>query len=688
MKRIVVLGGGYGGILTAKHLEKKLRKVDFDVKITIIDKNPYHTMLTELHEVAAGRVHEDSIKIYFDQVIAGRNIDFELAEIKKIDFEKQKLLSDNKEYPYDYLVIGTGCKPTFFGHDEYKEHVFTLWSLEDAVILHEHIVEQFRKAAKTTDEDLRKQMLTFVVVGAGFTGVEMAGELAEYVPELCHHYRVKLDDVSIKLLDMAPRVLPTFPEKLSNNAVKKLEKLGVECYTGKPSSNVTSDSITFGDNIIKSETIIWTTGVEGSELIDTINEVEKKGRGRLVCNKYLQVEGRENVYVVGDNIFYIPEGDSKPVPQMVENAENSAKLVAYNIVAELKGKEKREYRPKFHGAMVSIGSRKGLAQVGTPKRMFNIKNSCIALFIKHFINVIYFMQVLGWHKVWSYIKHEFFNTRNNRSVVGGLFSKKTPNIWTVPIRLWLGFMWVLQGLPKVIRKISGGWDSYCTLSEFPATFENNGLICSSLGKTVNIINTTPYPNVPKVPATLSHDTLTGFDKFLAYINDFFAGFRPTENTEYGLSYNVLYIFEYYQTHFKWIGWLFSIFEFFYNIFMVISEWFMNTIVTWMAPFFEFGLAIGELGVGILLILGLFTVLASTGSLILTLMIIVGSLFSYNGIFLSELIWYLVASIVLLNFGGDGNVLSLDYYVMPKVRGFLQRIPFVKKWYLYGEKVES
>lgn len=686
MKRIVVLGGGYGGILTAKHLEKKLRKQD--VKITLIDKNPYHTMLTELHEVAAGRVEEDSIKIYFEQVISGRKIDFEMDYINKIDFANQKLFSETKEYTYDYLVIGTGCKPTFFGHDEYKEHVFTLWSLEDAVILREHILEQFRQAAKEKDEALRKQILTFVVVGAGFTGVEMAGELAEYVPELCREYHVNAEEVTIKLLDMAPRVLPTFPEKLSANAVKKLNKLGVECLTGLPCSNVTENSIQFGDDVIKTNTIIWNTGVEGSSLIDSIDALEKKGRGRLVCDKYLQAEGQNNVYVVGDNIFYIPEGEERPVPQMVENAEHSSKLVAHNIVAEILGKDKKEYKPKFHGAMVCIGSRKGLAQVGMPNMMFNIKNSFIALFIKHFINVIYFMQVLGWHKVWSYIKHEFFNTRNNRSFVGGTFSKKTPNIWTVPIRIWLGFMWFLQGLPKVINKISGGWDNYCTLNEFPATFENNGLICSSLGKTMNFVNASPIPNNYEIPET-TYQNLKGFDKILTYFKEFFAGFKPNVTTDgFGMSYNVLYIFDYYQQNFKWIGWLFSALERMYNIFMNISEWFMNTFVTWMAPFFEFVLAIGELGVGILLILGLFTVLAATGSLILTIMVIVGSLFSYNGLFLSELFWYLVASIVLLNFGGNGHVLSLDYYVMPKIRGFLQKIPFIKKWYIYGEKVDS
>ncbi len=684
MKRIVVLGGGYGGILTAKHLEKKLKKEN--VKITLIDKNPYHTMLTELHEVAAGRVHEDSIKIYFNQVIAGRKIDFEMDAINNIDFGNQKIISDTTEYPYDYLVIGTGCKPTFFGNNEIKESVFTLWSLEDAVLLHEHIVEQFRRAAKMDNPEARKLTLSFVITGAGFTGVEMAGELAEYVPELCREYRVNPEEVSIKLLDMAPRVLPTFPEKLSLNALKKLNKIGVECFTGSPCSKVTKESISFGDQVFKTETIIWTTGVEGSVLVDNLTDIVKKGRGRLACNKFLQVEGKENVYVVGDNIFYVPEDEERPVPQMVENAENSSKLVAYNIVSEIKGKEKEEYKPKFHGAMVSIGGRKGLAQVGTPKIMFNIKNSFIALTIKHFINLIYFMQVLGWTKIWSYIKHEFFNVPNNRSMVGGLVSKKTPSLWTVPVRIWLGLMWFLQGLPKVVHKLSGGWEGYCTLNEFPQTFENKGLVCSSLGETVNFVNSTNYANNPTVPV-VDVSNLNGLDKILAYINAFFDGFKPTEVTSYGLSYNVFYVFEYYQTNFKWIGWLFTILEWIYNLFMTISDWFMNTIVTWIAPLFEFVLAFGELGIGILLILGLFTVLASTGSLVLTMMVIVGSLFSYNGIFVSDLIWYLVASIVLLNFGGNGHVLSLDYYVMPKVHGFLQKIPFVKKWYIYGEKVD-
>jgi NADH:ubiquinone reductase (H+-translocating) len=728
MKRIVVLGGGYGGILTAKHLEKKLRKEN--VRITLIDKNPYHTMLTELHEVAAGRVHEDSIKIYFDQVFAGRKIDFVMDEIKNVDFENQNLVSDKGSYPYDYLVVGTGCKPTFFGKNEYKEHVFTLWSLEDSVILHEHIVEQFRKAAKEQNADVRKELLSFVVVGAGFTGVEMAGELGEYVPELCRLYHVDRSEVSIKLLDMAPRVLPIFPEGLSQNALKKLNNLGVECLTGKPCGNVTENSISFGETVIKSQTIVWVTGVEGSEFMDNVS-LEKQGRGRIACNQYLQSKSHNNVYAVGDNIFYIPEGEDKPVPQMVENAETSSKLVAHNIIADIKGTEKKDYKPAFHGAMVSIGGRKGLAQVGMPNKMFNIKNSFIALFIKHFINIVYFMQVLGYTKIWSYIKHEFFHVPNDRSVVGGLTSRQTPVLWTVPLRIWLGISWFLQGFPKLGHKLVGGWETYCTTSEIPT---NKSLLCDNLGypkpkpegntgetgetgntdgeaaassegwslndNAQNVVRTdgdagasgdtggaTPGGETPggETPTPGAEKDLTGWEGFIDSIVNFFEGFKPTAGY-FGQQFNFNAIFDHGQSY-AWIGWLFYAIEWVYDIFISVSGWFMDYVIAYIAPLFEVILAVGETGIGVLLILGLFTTIAAFGSLALTIMVIVGSLLSYDGIVLSELVWYLVASIALVSVGGRGQVLALDYYVMPKVHGFLQRIPVIKKWYLYGDRMD-
>ena len=188
-KKIVIVGAGYSGILTAKKLAKKLKHND-DVSITIIDKNPYHTMLTELHEVAANRVDEESIKISLQKVFAGRKVQVRLDTVTSVDFEKKTVMGTVQNYGYDYLVLCAGSKPTYFGTPGAEEFTFKLWSYEDAVTLKDHIHTMFRKAASETDPEEKKRLLTFFIVGAGFTGAEMAGELAEYAPILCENFEI------------------------------------------------------------------------------------------------------------------------------------------------------------------------------------------------------------------------------------------------------------------------------------------------------------------------------------------------------------------------------------------------------------------------------------------------------------------------------------------------------------------
>jgi len=442
MKQIIVLGGGYGGVLTAKKLGKQLKQQD--VRITLIDRNPYHTLLTELHEVAAGRTDEDAIKVDLKKVFAGfKNVDVVQDEIAHIDFDSRKLHGEAKAYPYDNLVIGTGSKPTYFGIPGAEEHAFSIWSFEDAVNLKEQILNMFRGAVKERDEAKRKDMLTFVVVGAGFTGVEMIGELAEYVQDLCREHHIERSDVDLYVVDMVNKILPILPESLIKKAEERLGKLGVTIITGSKITGVTESGVQLGNREIASKTVIWTTGVEGSELAGSL-DVEQKGRKRILANEKLQIPEHPEVYVVGDNIFYIPEGSTAPVPQMVENAENAAALIAYNIAAEFLGKEKKSYKPVFHGMVVSIGSRYGVANVGLPNMMFKL-SGFLAVFSKHAINLLYLSQVLGFNKVYSYLLHEIFHVKHRRSFVGGHFSKRSPNFWLVPLRIIAGCMWFSQG---------------------------------------------------------------------------------------------------------------------------------------------------------------------------------------------------------------------------------------------------
>lgn len=449
MKQIIVLGGGYGGVLTAKKLANKLRK-HRDVSITLIDRKPFHTLLTELHEVAAGRVEEDSIKIDLKKIFSGfRNVNVVLDHIGDIDFEARTLQGQKQTYTYDYLVIGTGSKPTFFGIPGADEHALTLWSYEDAVRLKEHVGHMFRSAIKEYDPQARKEMLTFVVVGGGFTGVEMIGELAEYTQELCKEFHVDPAEVSLHVADMMDRILPILPQPLINKAEKRLRKMGVQISTGAKITEVKARGVTVGGEDIASRTVIWTAGVEGADLVGEL-DVEQKGRRRILTNDKLQVPAHENVYVVGDNIFYIPEGATNPVPQMVENAELAAPVIAHNIASEFLNTKKKTYRPTFHGTMVCIGSRYGVANVGLPGKMFKL-SGLPAMAVKHLINMVYLFQVCGFNKVYHYLLHEFVHVRNNRSFVGGHFAKRSPNFWLVPLRLLAGWMWFKQGWDKMFK---------------------------------------------------------------------------------------------------------------------------------------------------------------------------------------------------------------------------------------------
>ena len=246
-KRIVIVGAGYAGILTAKKLAKKYKKHN-DVSITIIDKNPFHTMLTELHEVAAGRVDEDSIKIDLKKVFAGRKVNVKLDTVTSIDFAKKIVNGKNENYQYDYLVLAAGSKPTFFGIPGAQEHTFKLWSYDDAVILKEHILNTFRKAMREPNAEERKRLLTFWVVGAGFTGVEMIGELAEYVPILCEKYGIDRSEVTLYNVDGLSRVIPNMTEKLSAKVERRLNKMGVQVILNSFVSEVGPDFISLKQN--------------------------------------------------------------------------------------------------------------------------------------------------------------------------------------------------------------------------------------------------------------------------------------------------------------------------------------------------------------------------------------------------------------------------------------------------------
>lgn len=613
-KRIIILGGGYGGILAAKKLAKKFKKNE-EVEIRLIDKKPYHTMLTELHEVAAGRVPEDAIRINLKKIFAGRKVEVVLDDIKEIDFNGKTLKSEDASYDYDYLVLGTGSKPTFFGVPGAKENAFQLWTFEDAVQVREHILTMFREAVKEKNLEKRQKMLTFVVVGCGFTGVEMIGELGEWKNRLCKDFYVDPSEVKLYAVDMLPKILPIFPDNLIKKAEGILTKLGVEILTGSSITEVGKDFVTLGEKgKLDANTVIWAAGVEGSDIMGEI-DIKREGRNRLMTNDKLQSVEHENVYAVGDNIFYIPEGEKRPVPQMVENAELSADIVAHNITADIKGGTHESYKPSFHGAMVCIGGRTGVAHLGLPGKFFGL-TGFFAMFVKHFINLVYFVQVAGFNKCWTYLMHEFFHVKDRRSLVGGHFSKASPNFWLTPLRLFVGWKWFEQGWHKL-----------------PGILEDPSKIFLIPAKVVDGATSASAAAWAGGTAEPAAEAVAGL---------------PVPNFISSM-----------------VDW--SMNAFFYT---------PDGGFTKLAEIFQTAMVVGEILVGLALLAGLFTAVASIGS------IAMGSMIWASGMAPVEMLWYLVAGFALI--GGSGSVFGLDYYVLPVLKKAWMKIGFVKKYYLYTE----
>lgn len=661
MNRIVIIGGGYAGVLTAKKLAKRFKK-DAGTSVTIIDKNPFHTMLTELHEVAAGRVEEDSIRIAFRKVFAGRKVQFVQDFVESVDFGKKTVLGRDGSYEYDYLVMAAGSRPTYFGIPGAEEHSLSLWSYEDAIRLREHILERFRQAALETDELEKRRLLTFHVAGAGLTGVEMAGELAEYVPILCDRFEIDRKEVSLFNVDLLPRAVPTLPEKLSAKIQRRLEKMGVAMLLNTRVAEIGKDYIdlSFEEKVSRhaTGTVIWVGGIECACVTVKAGEtVPCDRRGRLNTDKYLRCIDNESFYVAGDNLNCIPEGQSAPVPQMVENCEQSADTVAHNIYVSITGKGKlKEYKPQFHGVMVSLGGRYAVARVGLPGFMINLP-SFLAMFTKHFINIIYFVQVLGWNKVFSYLRHEFFTVRNKRSFVGGHLSNRTPSFLLVPLRLWLGAVWIFEGTMKIVD----GWFGSPKLQGFFGGA--NSWFDSLLGKTSDAISSATNA------AASASDAVTAATGA--------ASSAPAAGTVI-MNWDIFGIFRMIFVSGKSLAQS-TLADYAVKLDIPVMNWFINTCImpfNWLQVAMQIFIVAAEILIGLALMGGLFTTLSGVLSIALLCMFITST-----GLYLSSF-WMLVAGIAML--WGAGSIFGLDYYTTPLLKKGWKRLSWVRRSYIYHD----
>ncbi|RNF39450.1 NAD(P)/FAD-dependent oxidoreductase [Planococcus salinus] len=356
MKRpsILVLGAGYGGLATVVNLQKVLGTDAAD--ITLINKNEYHYESTWLHEAAAGTMLPEQVRYDIKDVIDGVKVKFVQATVEAIDVTGKKVSTDNGDFTYDYIVIALGFEGETFGIEGLDKYALSIANVTAARYIREHIEYQF--ATWSSEEVKDDSRLTIVVGGAGFTGIEFLGELANRVPELCKEFDVPREKVRVVCVEAAPMVLPGFDPELVNYAVGNLEAKGIEFSIGTPVVEATPEGVNIkkGDDefeFIKAGTVVWAAGVRGSKLIES-TPIENM-RARVKVEKDLRAPGFEDVFIVGDCALMINEETNRPFPPTAQIAMQQGEAAAKNISALIKGEETHAFEPDLKGTVCSLG---------------------------------------------------------------------------------------------------------------------------------------------------------------------------------------------------------------------------------------------------------------------------------------------------------------------------------------------
>lgn len=359
---IVILGAGYGGLYTALKLESLLRNRK-DCEISLIDRNDYHQLKTELHEVAAERKTFEAITIPLRKFLKHKRINFMRAKITHIDFAQKIVITTQGKVRYDKLVIALGSDTEFFGIPGLKEHAFTLASIVDAQRIRDRIRKMCTQAVKEKNEKTRQTALTFVIGGGGFTGVELAAELADYIAKLINEADISKEKPRLIVVEAGSSILPGFDVKLVNRALRVLKSKGIRLMLKTPVMSFDGDTIqlkTKGE--IRTRTLIWTGGVRANALIAK-SGLKCGPRGRVVVNPFLESVDYMGVYLVGDNSLVLDSATGRPLAPTAQLALQQGETVAFNIYAELTGKHRKRFTPKVVGQFVSLGRHEAIGWI-------------------------------------------------------------------------------------------------------------------------------------------------------------------------------------------------------------------------------------------------------------------------------------------------------------------------------------
>ncbi|MEO2496161.1 NAD(P)/FAD-dependent oxidoreductase [Enterococcus faecalis] len=635
-QNIVVVGAGYAGVSATKFLAKKFKK-DTDVTITLIDRHSYHTMMTELHEVAGGRVEPEAIQYDLQRLFSRKkNVKLVTDTVTGIDKENKVVKTLAGSYPFDQLIRGMGGEPNDFGTPGVKENGFTLWSFDDAVKIRHHIEATVAKAAIEPDAEVRKAMLTFVVCGSGFTGIEMVGELIDWKDRLAKDAKIDPDEITLMVVEAMPTILNMLSRNDAAKAERYLEKKNVQLLLNSPIVEVAADHIKLKDGSeVPTHTLIWTAGVKATS--DAADFGLEAARGsRLVANEYMQAKGYEdkNIYIIGDLVYY-EETPNTPTPQIVQAAEQTGHTAAANIVADIKGGEKHAFKGNYQGFMVSIGAKWGVANLFDKIHL----SGFLAIIMKHIVNLKYFFDIRSGYYMFQYIMHEIFHIKDDRSVARGHTSRYGNVLWSVPLRVFYGMVWLVESMKKIVGNGDylkpstwfgdGSWFTDKVVFPFPWLQEQVTTGASQATETA----TTAASGAADAAASGGADA-------------------ATQAAHFGLSY------AYGETPMQ--------------VFDHMPKWF-ESVMKFMMPnqevalFMQKFMTIVEVCIALALIAGLFTWLSSAATIGLTIA------FCLSGMFYWVNIWFIFVAFALMN--GSGRAVGLDRWVIPWIQRKLG-----KAWY--------
>lgn len=354
--KVVILGAGYGGLITSRQLEKTLRNGEADV--TLINKHDYHYIATQLHKTGAGTAADERITLHIPDLLQTNKVKFKKGTVENVDFQKQQVsLESGEAVQYDYLLICLGFEVDTFGIPGVEEHAFKIRSFRSTKAIYNHMLRQF--AAYKEDADPSR--LSFAVAGAGFTGIEMIGELVEALPELCKTYDIPLNKTRIINIEASGSVLPNFDKEAIDFTTKYVEKHGVELMTSTKILECSPTSIKLDNGVeLPSRTLIWSGGVRGNKLLEKFDLPVT--RGRIEVDQHLRVKGMKNVFCLGDAALFLTN-EQKQLPPTAQVAIQQAEMCGPNIVASLRGETLKTFEYHHKGTVASIGNKAAVGKV-------------------------------------------------------------------------------------------------------------------------------------------------------------------------------------------------------------------------------------------------------------------------------------------------------------------------------------